>query len=418
MKDCGLRPNGLTNAWVPFIAAGTRLLTPTGKLAMVVPAELLQVDYAAQLRLYLSNNFSRVTVFTFRELMFEGVQQEVVLLCAEKGIEGDSAINIVELNGTDDLRDYEHVVFGPASMKPMDHSTEKWTQYFLETREIELLRTLKRHPALNRLGNYASVDVGVVTGLNDFFVLTEEQRALGGLSGYTRGLVGRSAQLRGLIFSEQDWQDGLRADAPSYLLSLPELPLDDLSTEAQQYIRAGEANEFHKGYKCRIRKRWYVVPSRWVPDAFMLRQIHRYPKVVVNDARVTCTDTIHRVRLHVGVEAHRLAASCLNSVTFAFSEVLGRSYGGGVLELEPGEAERLPIAYDQAGCVDLGSMDRLLRNNDVETVLDEIDRPVLVDALGLSTKDVHDVRAIWLKLQRRRVARKKRPAARRKMAAS
>ncbi len=49
MKSAGLHPNRLTNAWVPFVVAGTYLLSEHGRLAMVVPAELLQVNYAAEL---------------------------------------------------------------------------------------------------------------------------------------------------------------------------------------------------------------------------------------------------------------------------------------------------------------------------------------------------------------------------------
>ena len=43
------------------------------------------------------------------------------------------------------------------------------------------------------------------------------------------------------------------------------------------------------------------------------------------------------------IDPRVLAAASINSVTFAFSEVMGRSYGGGVLELEPREAEPLPF---------------------------------------------------------------------------
>lgn len=99
----------------------------------------------------------------------------------------------------------------------------------------------------------------------------------------------------------------------------------------------------HRGYKCSIRTPWWRTPSLWEPDLFLLRQIHRAPRLTVNAAAATSTDTVHRVRLAAGVDAGALAAVFHNSVTFAFTEIMGRSYGGGVLELEPREAERLPI---------------------------------------------------------------------------
>ena len=46
MKQQGFRPNKLTNIWVPFVVAATMRVRTGGRLAMVVPAELLQVSYA------------------------------------------------------------------------------------------------------------------------------------------------------------------------------------------------------------------------------------------------------------------------------------------------------------------------------------------------------------------------------------
>src|SRR5258708_24195954 len=56
MQLAGLHPNRLTNSWVPFLVASTLLLTPNGRMAMVIPAELLQVNYAAELRYFLSRH--------------------------------------------------------------------------------------------------------------------------------------------------------------------------------------------------------------------------------------------------------------------------------------------------------------------------------------------------------------------------
>src|SRR5699024_9935750 len=52
MKDLGLKPNRLTNIWVPFLVVSASLLNENGKLAMVIPAELFQVKYAAETRIF------------------------------------------------------------------------------------------------------------------------------------------------------------------------------------------------------------------------------------------------------------------------------------------------------------------------------------------------------------------------------
>ena len=64
----------------------------------------------------------------------------------------------------------------------------------------------------------------------------------------------------------------------------------------------------------------------------MLRQIHRYPKLVVNDA-ATSTDTIHRVRLLHKTDAAKLACVMVNAITFAFAETW--PLRGGRSQFEP-----------------------------------------------------------------------------------
>jgi adenine-specific DNA-methyltransferase len=406
MSKAGMKPNRLTNTWVPFIVASSFLLNNKGRLAMVVPAELLQVNYAAELRRFLSGYYNKITLITFKKLVFEGIQQEVVLLLGERNGNGRTGVRTVELESVSDLASYEHTDFISSELKPMDHSTEKWTQYFLSKEEIELLRALRINPHLTEAGKVIDVDVGIVTGQNQFFVLNNEQIREHSLEEYTLPIVSRSGHLKGAIFSQADWQTNVKSDLPAYLLNLPNLPFDELPKAAREYVVGGEKAEFHIGYKCRIRHRWYVVPSIWTPDAFMLRQVHGYPKIIVNKAKTTCTDTIHRVKLRNGAKADVVAAAFLNSLTFAFSEVIGRSYGGGVLELEPNEAEKLPLPLNGAETLDLKQIHKFLLNDDIGAVLDLTDKVLLIEGLGLSLKETTLLRRIWQKLRDRRINRK------------
>lgn len=406
MQRAGLHPNRLTNSWVPFLVASTMLLNKRGRLAMVIPAELLQVNYAAELRYFLSQHYSYITLITFKKLVFDGIQQEVVLLLGEKNGSDHTGIRTIELDGIDDLRTYEHTTLSREQLKVMDHSTEKWTMYFLNEEELALLRRLKDHPKLTTAGYVIDVDVGIVTGLNEFFVLTQEQVEKHALMPYTQRIVGRSAQLPGIRFSEKDWLANVEKQSPAFLVNSPDEPFYRLPESLQEYVTSGEERGINKGYKCRIRNRWYVVPSAWIPQAFMLRQVHHYPKIILNDAAATSTDTIHRVKLRNGVSARTVAASFLNSLTFAFSEVIGRSYGGGVLELEPNEAEKLPLPLIGADALKLEELDALLRENNISAALDITDRVLLRDGLGLSGEETRMLRAIWQKLRDRRINRK------------
>jgi len=409
MTRAGLRPNRLTNAWVPFVVASTLLLKEGGRLAMVIPAELLQVSYAADLRRFLSANYTRLTIFTFRRLVFGDIQQEVILLCGERGkANGEDAwIRTVELTGLSEILSHNHTEFERAELKTMDHSSEKWTQYFLAKGELDLIRRVRTHPKLIRLGDVASVDVGIVTGQNDFFVLTKTRAAQLGLRRYTLPLATRSAQLKGTVFTTRDWETLRDLDAPALLLRLPRKQAGELADAAMRYVNWGEKQGFHKGFKCRIRKPWHFVPSVWNPDAFLLRQIHGYPKLVLNRANATCTDTIHRVKFKDQREGPRIATAFLNSLTFAFAEIIGRSYGGGVLELEPNEADNLPLPLAGAEALKLKVADGWLRDRqEIEGLLERHDRVLLGESLGLGREEMLTLRRIWAKLRDRRIERK------------
>lgn len=406
MKLAGLKPNRLTNAWVPFLVGASLSLKTSGRLAMVVPAELLQVNYAAGLRLFLSNYFTKIRVLTFRKLAFQEVQQEVVLLLAERGSPGKSGIEVVEFEDINELVDYRPTMFGENGFRSIDHSTEKWTQYYLSEKEIQFIRELKSHPGLAALGSLADTDVGVVTGMNDFFLLTEEQASEAGVKKFTRPSVNRSGHLPGIIFTKRDWKENTRLGYPTHMLDLPFVEKPRLPRDAREYISSGEVLGLHLGYKCRTRKLWYVVPSIYDPSGFLLRQIHHYPKLVVNEASATCTDTIHRVRFRAGVNGRTVAASFPNSLTFAFSEILGRSYGGGVLELEPNEADKIPIPVHGGKSLDPDETDMMLRSGRIEEVLSTNDNVLLKDGLGLSDVEVKTLNNAWRKLRERRIGRR------------
>ena len=402
MRRAGLRPSRLTNAWVPFVVASTLLVRDGGRVGLVLPAELLQVSYAAPLREFLLSRFCEVTLLTFERLVFDGILQDVVLFCGAVGA-GPALVRTIHLADADALADADLANLRGESAPALLHEQEKWTKYFLDPAAIRLLRRLKQSPALPRLGSVAGVDVGIVTGRNSFFTFTDAQARELGLTPHCVPLVSRSGQLPGLVYDIDCRASDVAAGHRTWLLDAPPEPTDPAVVA---HIHAGEAAGVHRGYKCSIRNPWWTTPSLWTPDLFMLRQIHRAPRLTVNSAEATCTDTVHRVRVGPGTDPTALAAVFHNSVTFAFAEVMGRSYGGGILELEPREAEQLPIPAPSPGNAELAcDVDLLLKANEIEKALDVVDRHVLIDGLGLSGEAVAQCRAAWLSLRDRRTRR-------------
>jgi adenine-specific DNA methylase len=403
MIDEGLRPTRLTNAWVPFVVASLLAVRRGGRVGLVLPAELLQVGYAASLRSYLVDTCSDVHVISFRLLVFPGIQQEVVLLLATRG-DGPARIRTVEIDDADGLATVEPS--GAGAVRAGLHEREKWTKYYLSAAQIELVRRLRGESALPPLRRWASVDVGVVTGRNAFFCMTAADARERGLLKVTVPLVARSSQLTGPRYTEDDLRRQELAHATTRLLRIDGGFPVGRGGPVGEYLAAGEAAGVPTGYKCRIRRDWWVVPSVWVPDGFMLRQISTHPRIVANQAGATSTDTVHRVRTRSDVNMEKLAVSAFNSVAFAVAETVGRSYGGGVLELEPSEAEELPVPDpDLVPDWVVERSDRLLRAGDIDAALDLVDRSILIDKVGFGEKDVAEARRVWVRLRDRRKGR-------------
>ncbi|MFT4048089.1 MAG: N-6 DNA methylase [Solimonas sp.] len=412
MGEQGLTPNRLTNIWVPFVVAATASLKPGGRLALVLPAEILQVTYAAQLRSYLTDHFTRIDVIACNELFFENAEQEVVLLLADGALASASEGNDcrVALTAADTVADITGskpaLLLERAEVKTIRHDSEKWLKYFLDNRQITFMRALKEAAITAPMSAHASIDVGVVTGKNEFFVLSADQVAALGLEGFTTPLVSRSAQLKGSQIGKADWRSLAAAGDRVHLLNIDPGQAGKLTAKLRRYIEEGERKEFHTGYKCSIRKPWYLVPSVWVPDGFAFRQIYDFPRMVLNASGATSTDTIHRMRSN-GAKPERVIANTYTWLTAASAEIEGRSYGGGVLELEPTEAERLLMPAKLNGAMPLTEVDQLVRAGRLDSVLEENARIILREHMGLSTAECTLLKSVWTKMRDRRNSRRR-----------
>ena len=401
MQKQGFRPNRLTNIWLPFLILSCKALKDNGRIGMVIPAELFQVDYAAEARSFLSKFFDRLTIITFKEIVFEDIQQEVVLLLGEKQ-SNEKGIRIIELQNVDGLNQEGCV----GETKELDHSNEKWIKYYLSNEEVFLLRKLNQDGRITPTTELFEVNVGLVSGENDFFVINKDTVDCFGLQNYVLPIASKAEQVRGLLFSHEHFDDAAQKNKRVFLFNPENKPLDKLSKEEQSYIEYGESQNYHKNYKCRIRKCWYVVPMSWSPDALFIRQANLFPRIILNEANVIVTDTLHKIRFYDGVEKKVVAAAFINSYTLALAETVGRSYGGGVLTFEPGEVRKFRIPMIGAEKLDFDKMDNWQRNGQTEQLLAYTDDILLRQGLNLSEHEINTLREIWYKLRDRRLNRK------------
>lgn len=405
-KKAKLKYSKLTNAWVTFIIGSSLLLKEKGKIAFVVPADILQVSYAKQLRLFLINTFNQVNIISFEQLVFDDIQQEVVLLLCEKN--GSNRHNIDHVDVRDIPALQSLLIKGMHfKSKTVNKDSDKWSYYFLTAEEISFIENLSANHN-SHIGDYASVEVGITTGANQYFTVPKSIVDFYGLDDFAKPMVGRSVQVPSLDFTTTDWLKNVNKGSRAHLLVFNSKKDIANHPGAREYIASGEADGINKGYKTSIRDDWFVIPSIKLSDALFLRRNHLFPRLVLNSAHAYTTDTMHRVLFKANTNHKAFVASYYNSFSFAHAEIVGRNFGGGVLELMPSEVESIYLPYDENNAEIFDEIDTMLRKGEsINKILDFTDQKILIENCGYSIELVQIGRSIWKKLSSRRLSKGK-----------
>ncbi len=400
--ELGLKFTKHTNAWVPFILASMSLLRPGGRLAMVVPAEIIHVTHAQSLRSYLGKECRRLVIIDPEELWFEGTLQGAVILMAEKRSgpkQKAEGLGMVPVRGREFLRRSPAELFAEPQSINGKTVAGKWTRALLDFETRELFDELEGHSEVHRFDDIARVDVGIVTGANKFFLVPDDTVEAYGLSKYAHPMFGRSEHCPGVIYDERQHAANAKKGSPTNFLWFDDAP-NKMPSRARQYIERGERENLHTRYKCRIRAPWYKVPSVYSTEVGMLKRCHDTPRLILNRLGAYTTDTAYRIRTR-DVEGERLVGCFINPLTALSAELEGRHYGGGVLELIPTEIERLLIPLPKKVDLDLEALDASIRNRPTHETLERQGKVVL-GALGISKGKQASALEGWRKLRNRR----------------
>lgn len=389
-----------TNAWVPFVLASMDLLRPGGRLAMVVPSEIVHVMHAQSLRTYLSQQCHRIVIVDPQEIWFEGTLQGAVLLLAEKktAIEAHGeGLGIHRVSGRDFLRKDPEAIFNAPRAINGKTVQGKWTRALVPAATLAILDAVEADNRFCRFSDTATVDVGIVTGANKFFLVTDEVVQRHGMEKWAHPMFGRSDHCPSVIYDDAQHARNAATGKPTNFLWMPDASVED-SAKGRAYIASGERENLHKRYKCRIRSPWYTVPSVYATEVGMLKRSHDAPRLILNRAGAYTTDTAYRIRALRGA-ADALVYGFCNSLTALSAELEGRHYGGGVLELVPSEIEKLLLPVPESITPDVERLDRMVREDTMASTLEAQSEAVL-EAL---TKDEQmDLLAAWVTLRDRR----------------
>jgi hypothetical protein len=334
----GVDLSGLASSWAAFVVHGAAFLKPGGRLGLVLPAELMSVNYAAPVRKFLLERFQSLDLVVFEELVFAGIQADVVVLLADGyGLGSAGHFRLHSAKNVDSINISAGREWHPQS------PSDRWTDAIHSEDGASLLRELEQ-AQFSRLDAWGRTTSGIVTGANSFFTMTSDEAKIRGLTRHQLIPIlpaGTSFTSRA-SFSLRDWETTVRT-RPGFLFAPAALTGDAL-----RYIARGEDQGLDMRYKCRIRSPWWRVPLTTPPDLFVSYMSGSTPRIVSNRAKVLNLNSVHglRVQPHLRSLAQTaLPVMAMSSISLLSAELVGRTYGGGVLKLEPTEAAKWLVPH-------------------------------------------------------------------------
>lgn len=341
----GLNDSVMQNMWLAFVVGACRLLQPGGSIFFILPMEFLQVQYAEKLREHLEKKFNTIHIIVFQETLFPNIEQEVCLVyLANKG-------NVVEHIQYEVYEDCKKNVMIQMNSICRNKPLKKWSNAILGDNDIFLMKNAsEKYIHIKDLGEIAP---GVVTGGNQYFILSEEDVKAYQCEDYVIPIIQKASYIPAdtIEITDSVFKKICEEKKPSYLLNLSqEREIYQLPVMLQRYLnRVGEekiaGTALRNRYKCGNRTPWYGVPIVKKGQVVFFKRYGNLPRIYFNSANVHTTDAGYHMRLKDGIDGESLVFCFFNSMTLAQCEFHGRYYGGGVCELVPTEFKQISIPY-------------------------------------------------------------------------
>lgn len=343
----GIPIGGRASLWAHFLMHAVSFVAPGGRMAWVLPGAFLQADYASAIRHYLRSTFGEVLCVLMHQRFFkgEGTEEETVILLTKdrRDIEApcemafDSATTIDELSTV--IERWEVQLWAGRVL------TARPAYLAVEESAIRQFEAVQTWGCCHAIGDFLRTTIGLVTGANSFFVISDGERKRLSLNDQdTLPVLGKFKATRGLSFTSEDHSAYLAEGGRGHLIHSRTLPPE--GSALRLYLDSFTEEERSKIRTFRKRSIWHAPSDDKTPDAFLPVMHHSGPRLVLNDAMINCTNTIHRVYFTKKLPLKTkklLTISLLTSFSQLSAEFVGRRYGSGVLKHEPREAEKISV---------------------------------------------------------------------------
>jgi adenine-specific DNA-methyltransferase len=416
MKELGLKINQQSNAWVYFVIDAISRMSYNSRIGLVIPSDLLQLDYAKEVQDWITRNLDNTLLIGFEELVFPKIQQDVVLLLGEKKKNSKGKkLGLISVKNTSKLTDDLWKQF-LSTKQSTDCENIDWNLQYLPDSQLSVIDRISSKPEFHAFGDIADAKIGIVTGANKFFCVQKETlKDLKIRRGLNKGLVvrkliGSRIEIKGIEYKQSDHEKNhFRNKATSLLDFNTTFVRSELPNEIKTYLELGEKLKLHKRNQLKRRDPWYSSEHVLTTRIGMYKRSNDYCKLILKPNDVYSTDTVYRIILSQEyidtITPKQLVFNFVNSLTYLFCEMKGRSYGGGVLELTPKEIRAIKVPLYQCTDEEFSKLDDMFRKNrPIDEILNYSDDVILK---FLTESEKKSLRNSWHTLKNRRNKRPK-----------
>lgn len=337
--------DGRAGYHVYFFLRGLQSLAKGGRLAFIMPADVCEGVFAHTLWHWILSNYRLDAVITFapEATPFPAVDTNalVFMLRNEKPTETFIWAKCLKPE-TPALRRWVE-----SEYKRTPPEIHAWTRFIKEALATGLSRPpLQRGHIGPLLGDFATVLRGIATGANDFFFLTK--KCAGQLNIPAEWLIpaiGRTRDVQGDIITPETLRKVEASGRPTLLLSLDATPIEIFPEPLRRYLRYGKELGIDKRPLVSTRTPWYKMEARPIPPflfAYLGRRNARFIRNLAGLIPLTCFLCVYPVRADAKF-IEQLWNVLRDPETVSNLALVGKSYGGGAIKVEPRALERLPM---------------------------------------------------------------------------
>lgn len=338
----GTTVSSLAGSYVYFFLEALERLTEGGRLVFITPTEFLDVRYGAALKQVLLNycDLDEILVLKMDELAFDGVLTTSAITIATKKVKPSRKFRLSEAT-------FDGVEVTRLRSVDLDGNEEKaslpWTP-LLPSRAEKILPLIKGRTA--QLGNYARIRRGIATGDNSFFCMTQVDVDKWEIEPeYLVPVVVGSKDIpeNGIALTKSFWEERTTAGGRVWLLWCHKPKAELSGTNVLRYIEHGETLKLPERFNCKTRKPWYGVEKVAPADFFVTYMSRDKARFIRNELGARCMTSLLNIWAKDGVNVDDLRSILDDDANAEILREFGRTYGGGLGKIEPGDLRTLPV---------------------------------------------------------------------------